>query len=322
MRGVLLLIAFAGLSAAAYAQLQAPVLGLIPDGASIRNVNGIAASGAVGASMATNRALANVTVLGNQQAALATAADTGDLLLVLTSGDGSIAQASPILGAASGASRIVASPNGTAAVQWIPATSHLQVLSGLPSAATVSLDIDASPLGGVPGALAVSDNGQWIVGAWSQGVFAIGLAGQPVPMPVDPGTTAIAFFHGRTDIATISAAQVATVADVGGSATPTVLYSAPADAPAPSTAPIAIAMSQDNRYLVAIQPWGGIGNIDLSNGTIVIADCGCTPAGLIGMSATVMRITGFDGASLKVYDASTNDVWLVPLAATSNGGQP
>jgi hypothetical protein len=305
---------------AAWGQISGPVLGYLPEGGSIRTMYGLPAAGAVGAALNTGRALTLSTVSPNQNFALGVAADTGELLLVIPSADGSAAAVSSVSGAAAGASGIVLSPDGSAAALWFSSTGHVQVINGLPGSAAVR-DIDASFLGADPTALAVSDDGQWVAGAWTQGLYAFGPAGQVTMLPVDAPVTALSFFHRRADVALATATQAITITDIGGGATPAVVWSMPVDA-APGGSLLAMGVSFDNNSVVMAWDSGGLVTVNLAAGTSTSANCGCAPAGAFGLGGSIFRLTGLNSGALKVFDSATGDVWFVPLAATStDGGQ-
>ena len=295
----------------AFAQIAGPVLGYIPDGGRIRPVYGIPAASAVGSALDQGRDLARIAVSPRQDYVLATAADTGEALLIAPGGN-----AAHLDGAAAGADRIVISPRGSAAALWFSATSHLQIVSGLPAAPSV-LDIDAAFRGAAPGALAVSDDGQWLVGTWPDGVYALGAAGQVNRLPVDSNAAALAFFHRRTDLAVATPTAILTITDAGGSAVPSVVY----DSSASPLSPVAIALSFDNLHLAAADLAGTVLAVDLSSGVPASVDCACAPEGLFAMGGSVFRLTGFSPGALKLFDAATGDVWFTPLAVSAGGPQ-
>jgi hypothetical protein len=313
------------LASAAWGQLRGPVLGYLPDGASIRTMYGLPAAGAVGTALNTGRALTLSAISPSQNFALGVAADTGELLLIIPSADGSVAAVSPVNGAAAGASRIVLSPDGTAAAAWFSSTGHIQVISGLPGSPAVR-EIHASFLGADPAALAVSDGGHWVAGAWTQGLYAFGPWGQVTVLPVAGPVTTLSFFHGRADIAVATATEAIMIADIGRSDVPTVLWSIPVDpaqAAAPAGSVLGIGVSLDNNSVVLAWSSGGLVTVNLAAGTSARADCGCTPAGIFGLDGSVFRLTGLDSGAVKVFDSATGEVWFVPLAASSlAGGQP
>lgn len=315
------------LASAAWGQVGGPVLGYLPDGNSIRTMYGLPAAGIVGAALNTGRALALSAVSPSQNFALGVAADSGELLLVAPSADGSTAAVSSVIGAAGGASRIVLSPDGSAAATWFSSTEHIQVITGLPGSPAV-LDIDASFLGTDPTSLAVSDDGQWVAGVWTQGLYAFGPMGQVTVLSVDAPVLALSFFHRRADIALATATQAITIADIGGGAVPTVVWSIPmrraerAEPAARAASVLGVGVSFDNNSVVMVWSSGGLVTVNLAAGTSARAGCGCAPAGIFGLGDSVFRLTGLNSGALIVFDAATGNVWFVPQADVSaDGGQ-
>ena len=320
---------FFTLTGAACAQLRGPVMGYLPEDGALRPIKGIPAAGSVGDPLAADRALSRIEVSPDQTRALALAADTGALLLFTPGAGSSVA----VQGAASAADRIVFSPSGTAAALWYSAAQRIQVVSGLSATPSVR-DLDASFLGADPAGFAVSDDGQWVAGAWSSSVYAFGPDGQLTVLPVDGPAEALCFFHGRADVAVITATQVVIIADIAGAAVPNVIWSKPNDPPPadPTTAPpvevaVGFAVSFDNSHLSVAGNLGHLFTFDLTAGTSVGGDCACSPTGLFGMGGSLFRLTGLKDGAVKVFDASTNEVWFVPLAvpaavsATAGGQQ-
>lgn len=316
---------FCALTVGACAQVRGPVMGYLADSGTLRTLYGIPAAGWVGDPLAPDRPLSHIEMSADQSRALAIAADTGALML-LTPSTGATTH---VNGAASGADRIVFSPGGTAAALWFSAVDRIQVVSGLSATPSVR-DIDASFLAADPASLAVSDDGLWVAGAWSSSVYAFGPDGRASVLPVQGPAEALCFFHGRADVAVITAAQVVIVADIGGAVVPNVIYTKPNDPPPadPATAPPAevaagFAVSFDNRYLAIAGNLGALATFDLTAGTSAGGNCNCSPTGLAGMGGSLFRLTGVNDGAMKVFDASTNDVWFVPLAApnATAGGQ-
>jgi len=303
---------FGALTVGACAQVRGPVMGYFADTGALRTLYGIPAAGWVSDAVAPDRPLSSIEMSPDQSWALAVAADTGALML-LTPATGVTVH---VIGAASGADRIVFSPSGTAAALWFSASGRMQVVSGLAASPTVR-DIDASFLGGDPAGLALSDDGQWVVGAWSSSIYAFGPAGSASALPVAGPAEALCFFHGRADVAVITATQVVIVTDIGGAVVPNVIYNKPNDSAdtGPVEVAVGFAVSFDNRYLSVAGNLGWLATFDLTAGTSVGANCNCSPSGLAGMGGSLFRLTGMHDGALKVFDASTNDVWFVPLAA-------
>jgi hypothetical protein len=302
----------AGSGAACWAQVQNPVLGYVPDGGSIRTMYGIPASGAIGPAASVARDLAHIALAPGGDFAVAVTADNGQPVVVSLGGNA--AQISSVMGAAAGADNVVLSPGGSVAVVLTSSSGAIQVLSGLPGSVTVTRNIDTSLAGGTPVALAVSDDGQWVVGASASGVYAYGPSGQTIPLPVSGAVTALAFLNGKQDIVVTTSTTVTLIADIGGAVAPTVLFAPPPGTPPPPESPMALAVSADNNHVVLVEPSGGIGHINRATGAVSIADCQCAPTGLFSLGGSVFRLTGVDGGAAKVFDASSDSVWFVPQA--------
>jgi hypothetical protein len=290
-----------GSAVCCWAQMQIPVLGYMPDGGSIRAIYGIPASGTIASPVATARDLAQVSVAPGANFAVAVTADNGQPVVVAL-GAGAV-QLNSVFGAVNGADRVVLSPRGSAALVGSSSRSTFQVITGLPAAATVSRTIDASVVNDAT-AVAISDDGQWVVSASADGVNAYGPAGQSIPLPVSGAVTALAFLSGKLDVATTTASTVTMIGDIGGAVNATILHSVPPGTP----------MSADNNHLVLVEPSGGIGHINLTTGAVTVADCQCTPTGLFNLGGGVFRLTGINGGAAKVFDASSDSVWFVPQA--------
>ena len=76
-----------------------------------------------------------------------------------------------------------------------------------------------------------------------------------------------------------------------------------------------LALSFDNRYLSVAGNLGSLSTFDLAAGTSVGLNCACSPANLYGMGGSLFRLTNLVDGVVKVFDAATNEVWFVPLAA-------
>ncbi len=313
------------LTSAAWAQVQGPVMGYLPDGGALRTMFGIPGAGSIGGSTIPGGVFSRIEVSPDQTQALAVAAGTGGVTLY-TIGAGTSAA---VQGVASAPDRIVFSPSGTAAGLWYSGTRHFQLLSSV-SATPAIQEIDFSFTESDPTSLAVSDDGKWMVGAWPFSTYAVGPSGYAIVLPVGGAAEAVCFFHGRDDVASITANQVTVITDIGGAVTPNAIWSKPADPPPadPATAPavqiaVGLATSFDNRYLSVAGNLGALSTFDLTDGTSVGVNCACAPSSLYGMGGALFRLTNLTDGVVKVFDASTNDVWFVPLAvpAANRGAQ-
>jgi hypothetical protein len=311
------------LAGGAWAQIQGPVMGYLPDGGTLRMMSGIPAAGSVGGAITPGGAFSRIEVSPDQTQALAVAADTGAVMLYTIRTGTSVA----VQGVAPAPDRIVFSPSGTAAGLWFSRTRHFQLLHSL-SATPAVFDIDFSFTFSDPTSVAVSDDGEWMVGAWPFSTYAMGPSGYAIVLPVGGAAEAVCFFHGRNDVAAITASQVTLITDIAGAVTPNVLWSKPDDPPPadPATAPpvqiaVGLATSFDNRYLSVAGNLGALSTFDLTAGTSLGLNCACEPASLYGMGGALFRLTSLTDGVVKVFDASTNEDWFVPLAVPAvNGG--
>ena len=303
------------LAGVAMAQISAPRLGLLPDSGAIRAMNGIAGSGSIGPLLGGGQTFASVAVAPHGDFALA-ATEEGGLAVVTVAPDGVSLQISAIAGAIAGSVQL--SPNGSAGL--IANGGQLQVVTGLPGSASAQAPVNASYLGAAS-ALTVSDDGQWVAGVFGGSVFALGSDGQAIPLPAPAGVSALTFFHGTGDLAVTTSVQILKISDLGGTPALSTIFGS-ADTLPPPESPIALALTEDNSAIVLVEPDGGIGQVVLSSGAVSIAQCGCTPQGLIGLGGSVFRLNNLDNGSIKIYDAVAGSVMFVPLAASSTqGGQ-
>lgn len=303
------------LAGTAVAQVSAPMLGYLPDQGTLRTMNGIPAAASVGPLLSAGQTFAQIAVSSNGSFALAST-DTGEVVVLTVAADGVTLQTATVQGAAAGSLQL--SPNGSSAL--ISHGGALQVIGGLPASPAIVSFTDVSYLGAAS-ALSVSDDGQWAAGVFGGAVYAIGSTGQVVTLPAPAGVVATAFFHGTEDLAVTTAVQIVKISDLGGTPATTNIYGS-ADTPMPAQSPISLALTSDNAWVVLMEPDGGIGQVQLASGAVSIAHCGCTPEGLSGLGGTLFRVSALANGSVKVYDASSGNVWFVPLAFTgAEGGQ-
>ena len=120
-------------STAAWAQVAAPVLGLLPDRGHIFPVNGIPASASVAPALDFGGAqFLQIAISPRQDFALVSAADTGAVLLAYPDGT-----TTPVTGLDAHPDAIVLSPLGSAAVLWFASPRLLEIVSGLPGSPVV-----------------------------------------------------------------------------------------------------------------------------------------------------------------------------------------
>jgi hypothetical protein len=279
----------------AFAQITAPSLGLLPDGAGLRPVIGIPAAGVVGDVLPISQKLG--LIVASRDYALGVDTTTGDVLRIASDGT-----ASKIAGVLQGPGRIQMSPLGSSAALFFPSVQRIQVLTGLPAAPTLLREI-ASPFDGTPSALAVSDDGTLVAGIWPQGSYLLRSTGEVSALPGVTPLIALAFAPGSSDLAVVSAAAAQIVKDSG------LIRIASFDTP---ISPVAAALTK--RQLTVAATGGSILLFDLASGVSSSLDCQCSPQGLFPLGQSVFRLTGLSNGAFKILDTAQSAVWQVPLA--------
>lgn len=299
------LIVTALMPAAAWAQVGTPLLGYLPAGGYLLPVNGIAAAASVAPAIDFGGQFIQTAVSPRQDFALVSSAATGAILLAYPDG-----ATTPVSALPAYPDSIAISPSGSAAVLWYASARKLEILSGLPASPQVH-DAETAFLGSgtgdLPAGLAVSDDGAWGAGAWSSGVWAFSPTASRRLLS-DRGY-ALAFYSGREDLAVATRSGIYSVTGVGGSASVSTLYSSQTSAP-----PAGLSISLDNQTLVMADRAGAILTVNPATGASNQTSCGCTPEGTIPMGGSVFRITNLTGSVFKVFDASSGNVFMVPLA--------
>lgn len=293
------------------AQVTAPVLGLIPDHGSLRTMYGIPAAGTVGAALIDIANFRLVEVAPSQSFALAVSED-GKVWAIRIATSESLPTRVELSGLSANPSKIVFSPDGTSAALWQAEKGVIEVISGLPGSVTLR-SIAAGSWGGAPLAFAVSDDGRSVVAAWPSGVFAFTAGSDTRLLPTEGIPWAVAFFHGRPDLAIMTNLQVITLAQSPDLSAPTEWWRKPSDLPTDTPVQIAtgLAVSADNRKLTITGDWGGVYTIDFESKAATYATCDCTTTGLASMGSTLYRISSLEKGSLKLYDAETGQVTFV-----------
>jgi len=303
-------------AASALAQVGAPQLGWVPDGTSIRPVYGIPAAAAVGAPIPADQDFSQIAASPARNYVLVAAADTGTVSIYTTQ-HGLV----PLEGAGSTPDSVILSPRGSSAALWFSSlnssNNQLQVITGLPDAPVIR-HLDASFLGSAPGVLAISDDGAWVAGTWTSGLYAFGPSGQVNRLPIE-SATALAFFQGTHNLAAAGASGLQMVTGVEGFAVISTLLAA-ADSSQPMAIAVAVAATSDNRTLVLADQSGSVTTIDIASGAATASDCGCQPLGLFGMGPSAFRLTGLDGGAFKLFNAASGEILFVPLALTETAG--
>ena len=88
-----------------------------------------------------------------------------------------------------------------------------------------------------------------------------------------------------------------------------------ADGPTPPESPFAIAATTDNNYVVILEPSGGIGQVNLENGSVTTAKCDCVAKGLFPFGPSSFRVSNLAAGSVRVYDARSGTVNTFALSS-------
>jgi hypothetical protein len=312
-------------STAAWAQVGAPVLGLLPDRGLIYPVNGIPASASIAPALDFGAEFLQIAISPRQNYALVSTAASGAVLLAYPNGT-----TTPVAGLSAYPDAVVLSPLGSAAVLWFASPRLLEIVSGLPGSPVVR-QVNATFLSGassseisgdVPTALAVSDDGAWGAGAWFSGVWGFGPNGEVRSLLPGDRVSALSFFAGREDLAAATRNGIYSVSDVGGSAAISTLYTAQNSPSGLAPSPSGLGISTDNRRLLMTDRAGSVLTLDLVSSAATEMDCGCAPDGVFSMGGSLFRITGLTGSVFRVFDAAAGAVFLVPLAPDSGPPAP
>lgn len=286
------------------AEMSGPSLGYTPDGSRVRPMYGLPGAGAVGDPVNIGRELAEITAAPNY--ALAIAADNGQALMIAGGA------AAVLNGTAPGASEIAVSPAGASAALWF-LNGHFEIVTGMPSSPAVR-DLDASFLTGAPASIAVSDDGQSVVGVWENGAFIFHSNGAAA-IPLN-GIEAVAFLPNQNRMV---AATADGISEIDGGAVTDLYHVTGNRRTEARDAAVGIGASADDRYVVAADRAGEVVTVDLTAGTSSITRCGCAPEGVFPLGGTLFRLTGA-AHQVNVFDASENAVLVIPpaLAAASS----
>jgi hypothetical protein len=296
-----------GAAGAALAQIDVPQLGWVPDGTCIRPVYGIPASASIGTTLATQDFL-RIAASASRNYVLVCATDSG-IVSVYQPDTGM----TPVDGAGIAPDSIVLSPGGSAAALWFNSINQVQIVTGLPEAPSIR-QLDASFLGSSPDAIALSDDGAWLAGIWTTGVYAFGPNGEVNRLPLEDRVTALGFFWGTHDIAAASTAGLLRVTGVGSFVVVSNVRSTLAASADSSPPAVAVAVTQDNRVVIAVDGSGFITTVQIESGAATTIDCGCSPEGLFAMGPSAFRLTGLQGGAFKLFDAALGEVLFAPMA--------
>ncbi len=277
-----------GACLAADSQIEGPKLGFIYDKqiAAVRPILGIPGSALFGDPVSFD--LRDAVISPAQDYAIGVFGDDSAVGILNLTGSKVV----PLTGALSAPTRIVLSPNGTAAA--VLKGTHGQVFSGLPAGATASLEFD---LAGEAVSLAVSDDGGLVLASVAEAdtaaLYSFGSGGAAHRILTAGKISSIAFLNRSHDAVFADSIENKIILLRDG---------ADATVVASIDQPSAVAASLDNRKIIAASAAShSVSTISLDDGTIVSSACGCEPV-------TLARLQG--GAVFRITDRSDGPAWI------------
>jgi hypothetical protein len=298
-RYLLLFAAFAGLAGAQSGTFNGPVAGYVFDSGthSLRPVLGIPGAATIGTPIDVGYSLTAAYVAPQQDSFFGIASDGSTHWFAIAAG--AVTEKS-IPGAMQTPERVVFSPSGTAAALY--SNGQAQIITGLRGSPVVGGNLSlgsTDPRRGRRGApaMAVSDDGSYLLAALSSGIQLAGQNGVVRPVIQTGADAVMAFAPGGHDAAIAARGTGAVlIKDVPGAATQQPLAG---DGPS-FNAPVGIAFSGDGSHVfVASASQKSAMAFDLS-GNRSDMTCSCSPAELTPM-----------GSSFRLNELTTDPLWLV-----------
>jgi len=298
---------FAGMAALACGQpgsVAGPSTGYVfaPDAKTVRQVRGIPGAALLGDPVDFGMPIARAEISARGDFAAAIAADGTLHLFRLGNGTAKEVTADHAMAAAD---RIVFSPSGTALVLY--GGGQLQVLSGLPdgiAAGSAQSVAAASPRTSV-GALAVSDDGAYVLMRRGSSVLVISQPGSERVLTESGSLASVAFAPDSHDAAVVSGGTLSVFQDVAGPSTRQ-------DFPNASTG--AVAFSANGSKIVMAGP-RALTVLSRATGEATRATCECQISGLNQMGA-LFRLNDPGAQPMWLLDLATDDPRLVFVPAT------
>jgi len=296
-----------GKAASQEGPIRGPVLGYVfdPTALGLRPLPGIPGASYVGNALPIGFTPEFVDVSPSHDYALGVEAGTGDLFVIDLRPE--IPAAERLTTVAAGVDRVFHSPLGKAVALYYRQQKQVEILTGLPDAASRQGRIDLAAMPGMLTALAVSDDGKMLAAAFSQGDSGALFAGAPGEDLHSVGplgqAAALWFLNDSQDllVADIGRNEVVRIRNIKSGAEWTVLASRQDGL----DQPVAVAASRDNSTAFAVNSADGrIARIPLNGGPVEFVDCPCTPTGLDALAqGSVFRLTSASSAPMYMLDA-------------------
>ena len=285
-------------------KLVAPSLGFAfdPSSHALRRIQGIPGAALVGTPVDFGLPVSAAYVAPHLDSAFVLAAD-GQLHLFRLGADAPQERSLDSLGSPL---RVVYSPAGSAAALYSPGS--VKIVKGLPDApavaATIRVSVDSRSRRPLPGALAVSDDGAYLLYSAGGPVELIGVAGDSRKILENAAGALAAFAPGNHDAAIVYSGKLILYQDIAGAATERTFDGV--------TTPSAMAFSPDTQKLFVASTTGrAVTSVQVATGERSALACDCTPANLVPMGS-VFRLTELGSEPLWLLDTASNRVVFVP----------
>jgi hypothetical protein len=289
--------------------LAAPSLGFAFDSSShaLRRIQGIPGAALVGTPVDFGLSVSAAYVAPRLDSAFVVAGD-GQMHLFRLGSDAPQERTVDALGAPL---RVVFSPTGSAAALYSPGS--VKVIKGLPDApavaATLRVSVSTRPRRPLPEALAVSDDGAYVLYSADGPIELIGVAGDSRKVMDGAAGALAAFAPGNHDAAIVSVDKLILYQDIAGAATERTFDGV--------TTPSAVAFSPNTQKLLVGSTSGrAVTAIQVATGERSALACDCTPANLIPMGS-VFRLTELGSEPLWLLDTASDRVVFVPAPAAN-----
>lgn len=303
---------FLFLSAPLSAQIRGPMLGWVWDSRqeSIRAVLGITGSSVLGKGIDLGGPVKHASISGSQEFAVFLSGDTKtaklvDLRPVDTPSRG-------LDGVPDGAVRTVLSPRGESALLIYEDPKVVRVMKGLPSEPALLREIDLS-VEGVPVRAAVSDDGALVALAYPEQkqVIVVDENANRVTLQQELVTKSLNFLEKSTTLLIAAEDGVSVVQGAPANIEFRKIWETTSNAAAAVT---------ERRVLLVDPAIESVVEVNLEDGSLRVAQCPCSPTGIVRMSGTgIFRLTEVSADPLwllEITESGLRTVFVPPDAET------
>ena len=294
-----------------------------PEALALRPILGTPGAAVFGSRVELGMNVRRAWVSPRQNFALAEVASSAEVVLLTLQ---PAAQALKTLSTlATGADQVAVSPTGSAMAFYYGTDQHLQIVSGLPDSAEVSLGINISDLPGRLSTLAVSDDGRVSLVASTDGesgaVYLVQSEEKRVLVQCRD-VRAMTFLTNSSNavIADTAANEVRLINDVTGAATTQIL----AEESRGISYPLALQVSADNSRVFCLNSGAGtVTTVELTSGLLTHLAINSSASKLQRLSGDVFQLTDDLRQSTLLFDAAGPEprIVFVPSVNSPESGR-